>query len=179
MNESKALPSMFSRSGAKRGVVPPNLAELESFNLLGVFPYEKELCVTEVKLKSTAIFVNSNPSFDNYFTEMRRRNILKGYTTTQTGFTTFKGNKSNDGISSTPDQRRKSHTASSLTRNSQKHNAEFEMETTPEVRQMDKNPVSRDGHAAVVLFNSLFIFGGDRHRMSFNDLNILPLTPHL
>ena len=44
---------------------------------------------------------------------------------------------------------------------------------------MDRNPVSRDGHAAVVMFNSLIIFGGDRHRMSMNDLLILPLTPHL
>ena len=37
----------------------------------------------------------------------------------------------------------------------------------------------RDGHAAVVLFNTLFIFGGDRHRMSFNDLSILPLNAHI
>ena len=44
---------------------------------------------------------------------------------------------------------------------------------------LDRNPTSRDGHAAVVLFNSLVIFGGDRHRMSFNDLLILPLIHHL
>ena len=75
MRESKNLPSMFARSGNKRGVVPPNLAELESFNLLGVFPYKhKDDSPTEVKLKSTSIFVNQNPSFDYYFAEMRKRN---------------------------------------------------------------------------------------------------------
>ena len=49
----------------------------------------------------------------------------------------------------------------------------------PELKPMKRNPMPRDGHAAVVLFNSLFIFGGDRHRMSFNDLSILPLNAHI
>ena len=31
-------------------------------------------------------------------------------------------------------------------------------------------PTARDGHAAVVYFGCLWIFGGDRHHMPFNDL---------
>ena len=52
----------------------------------------------------------------------------------------------------------------------------FEKEAKPELRKLDCNPKPRDGHAAVVRFNSLIIFGGDRHRMPFNDLLILPLS---
>ena len=51
-----------------------------------------------------------------------------------------------------------------------------EQEIQPELRVLDRNPMPRDGHAAVVMYNSLFIFGGDRHRMPFNDLLILPLN---
>ena len=56
---------------------------------------------------------------------------------------------------------------------------QFEVESQPELRQMNKNPMPRDGHAAVIVYNSLFIFGGDRHRMSFNDLHILSLASHV
>ena len=60
--------------------MPPNLAELESFNLLGVFNNQpKEDSPTEVKMKSTSIFINQNPSFDNYFAEMRKRNLHKSF----------------------------------------------------------------------------------------------------
>lgn len=31
-------------------------------------------------------------------------------------------------------------------------------------------PQPRDGHAAVVVGNQLVILGGDRHRLSFNDM---------
>ena len=37
-------------------------------------------------------------------------------------------------------------------------------------------PTARDGHAAVIYFGCLWIFGGDRHHMPFNDLQILPLA---
>ena len=80
LRESKNLPSVFARSDRKRGVVPPNLAELESFNLLGVFDNQpREDSPTIVELKSTSIFANSNPSFDNYFAEMRKRNQNKSF----------------------------------------------------------------------------------------------------
>lgn len=54
-------------------------------------------------------------------------------------------------------------------------NDDFDLEAKPELRKLGKNPTPRDGHAAVVAFNSLIVFGGDRHRMPFNDLLILPL----
>ena len=129
-------------------------------------------------MKSTSIFVNQNPSFDHYFAEMRKRNMQKGYMTNQTGFISIKSGKP------TPDSvdRRKSYTATSslLNRSPQKApDAQFELESQPELRPLERNPMPRDGHAAVILYNSLFIFGGDRHRMSFNDLNILSLAQHI
>ena len=56
---------------------------------------------------------------------------------------------------------------------------ETSLKAVPELRPMFKNPMPRDGHAAVVHFNSLFIFGGDRHRMPFNDLLLLPLAQYI
>lgn len=58
----------------------------------------------------------------------------------------------------------------------QRINETFDLEAKPELRMIDRNPMPRDGHAAVVLFNSLVVFGGDRHRVPFNDLHILPLS---
>ena len=37
-------------------------------------------------------------------------------------------------------------------------------------------PVGRDGHTATLLGNRMFIFGGDRHKVPFNDLFALDLT---
>ena len=64
-------------------------------------------------------------------------------------------------------------------KNSFKFESTFDMSVVPELRQLDKRPMPRDGHAAIVFFNSLIVFGGDRHRMPFNDLLILPLTTYL
>ena len=36
-------------------------------------------------------------------------------------------------------------------------------------------PCARDGHSAWIDSNKLYIFAGDRHRMSFNDLYVLNL----
>lgn len=33
-----------------------------------------------------------------------------------------------------------------------------------------KRPCARDGHSALLCENLCFIFGGDRHMMSYNDL---------
>lgn len=54
-------------------------------------------------------------------------------------------------------------------------NEPFDHEAKPELR-LDTKPMARDGHAAIVMFNSLIVFGGDRHRMPYNDLHILPLS---
>jgi hypothetical protein len=34
----------------------------------------------------------------------------------------------------------------------------------------NKKPCARDGHNAVLMGNSIIVFGGDRHQMSFNDI---------
>lgn len=41
--------------------------------------------------------------------------------------------------------------------------------------RVGKKPCARDGHSAVLDGNNLLIFGGDRHRISFNDLFTLHL----
>lgn len=38
-----------------------------------------------------------------------------------------------------------------------------------------KRPQARDGHTGLVFGNSFFVFGGDRHRMPFNDFHMLDL----
>ena len=38
-----------------------------------------------------------------------------------------------------------------------------------------KKPCARDGHSAVIHKGHIIIFGGDRHRMSFNDMFIFNL----
>ena len=36
-------------------------------------------------------------------------------------------------------------------------------------------PSARDGHSSFVFHNKMFIFGGDRHHMPFNDLFFLDI----
>jgi len=36
-------------------------------------------------------------------------------------------------------------------------------------------PCARDGHSAAIIKNKMLIFGGDRHKMSFNDVYIFNL----
>jgi hypothetical protein len=36
-------------------------------------------------------------------------------------------------------------------------------------------PSARDGHSSFVFLNKMFIFGGDRHHMPFNDLFFLDI----
>ena len=38
-----------------------------------------------------------------------------------------------------------------------------------------KRPCARDGHCTVIIGNTIVIFGGDRHQMSFNDIYKLDL----
>ena len=64
-------------------------------------------------MKSTSIFVNQNPSFDNYFGEMRKRNQQRGLNTNQNGFISIKSGKPIDTY-----DRRKSTAASMLSRGS-------------------------------------------------------------
>jgi len=83
-NVSKnALPSTFSRTGAKQKHLqnPSNHDELQEFNLLGIFKYKRETSPTEDKIKKTAMILNNDRSFDKYFTDMKKRNIAKGFQT--------------------------------------------------------------------------------------------------
>lgn len=41
--------------------------------------------------------------------------------------------------------------------------------------KVGKKPCARDGHIALINNSKLFIFGGDRHKMSFNDIFALDL----
>ncbi|EAR97403.2 kelch motif protein (macronuclear) [Tetrahymena thermophila SB210] len=45
----------------------------------------------------------------------------------------------------------------------------------PANSKVGKKPCARDGHAAAILQRKLYIFGGDRHKMSFNDMFALDL----
>jgi len=40
-------------------------------------------------------------------------------------------------------------------------------------------PCARDGHSAFIIRNKMLVFGGDRHKMSFNDVYILSVDPLL
>ena len=42
-----------------------------------------------------------------------------------------------------------------------------------QVKINQKNPQARDGHISVLYEGKMFIFGGDRHHMPFNDLFML------
>lgn len=46
-------------------------------------------------------------------------------------------------------------------------------------RVRGRRPKPRDGHTGIVEGNHLFIFGGDRHRMPFNDLYSLDVASEL
>ena len=49
---------------------------------------------------------------------------------------------------------------------------------------MQKRPAARDGHSGILIESSqgrpyMFVFGGDRHQMPFNDTFILNLVQEL
>ena len=63
----------------------------------------------------------------------------------------------------------------------------LEETTTQTLSQKENNqakflhslPTARDGHAAIVYFGCLWIFGGDRHHMPFNDFFALDIEQEL
>lgn len=38
-----------------------------------------------------------------------------------------------------------------------------------------KRPPARDGHSAIMWGDQMFVYGGDRHHMPFNDLHMVNL----
>ena len=72
--KTEQLPSTFTRTRLKRGR-QSDTNDYEEFNTLGVFKHMRdEESPTELKMKRTALLLNQNKSFDQYFVEMRRRN---------------------------------------------------------------------------------------------------------
>ncbi len=43
-------------------------------------------------------------------------------------------------------------------------------------RRIKKKPCARDGHSGMITGTILYIFGGDRHMMGFNDLYMIDLS---
>jgi len=64
---SKTTATNAAAGGSKNGVI------------------RKQESPTNIKIRSTFIFKNSNPSFEKYFTEMKRRNTQKGLITLNNG----------------------------------------------------------------------------------------------
>ena len=42
-----------------------------------------------------------------------------------------------------------------------------------------KRPPARDGHSVSIVENQLFVFGGDRHHMPFNDFHMLDIAAEM
>ena len=84
--QTQKLPSTFTRTRLKRGRQTDGVCDYEEFNTLGVFNHQREDdSPTELKMKRTALLLNQNKSFDQYFVEMRRRNNSKGITINHLG----------------------------------------------------------------------------------------------
>ena len=158
---------------------------------MGIFHPHRPESPTEHQMRRTALFTNSNKSFENYFAEMRRRTSSRGITINHLGQRFILPTNDNYGVTGDvsesqspmlPIQRQQSMNSSSIDRtpirllNATMDREPFELESRPELRKLEVNPKPRDGHAAVIMFNSLWVFGGDRHRVPFNDLMILPLS---
>lgn len=105
---------------------------------------------TSVSMQNSFIIKNADESFDQYFQQMKRRRHMA---------TSF----------------HESHVQASPGGGlpSESHNHQQGPRTT---FQRGRRPNARDGHSANVdKFGFLFLFGGDRHQMPFNDLFLIKL----
>ena len=102
---------------------------------------------TSVSMQNSFIIKNADESFDMYYQQMKRRRHLTS------GFT------QNLDVSGSPGAIQGQH--------SDQRSTTF---------QRGRKPNARDGHSANVdKFGFMFIFGGDRHQMPFNDLFLIKL----
>lgn len=115
---------------------------------------------TSMKMKSTFLLQNTNPSFDQYAQMMRDRRRK----TIAINKDAFGDNQQFDPLGLT-----KQPTLSPLKRRDQ----DDDREGTLFINK--KNPSARDGHSAAIFDKKLIIFGGDRHHMPFNDLFMLDI----
>ena len=104
---------------------------------------------TSMKMKNTFLLLNNNPSFDQYAAQMRRRK-----------------------------QQQMTTTGASMNSLGNLHNTSGNKLVESQFSSVNigkKNPAARDGHISVLVEGKMFIFGGDRHHMPFNDLFMLDL----
>lgn len=75
------LPSTFVRTAVRRKKFSER-GDFDEFDTLGVFPpkQDRQNSPTDLKMKLTALLSHSNRSFDQYFYDMRRRNVQKSMT---------------------------------------------------------------------------------------------------
>eukprot|EP00354_Favella_ehrenbergii_P000603 CAMPEP_0170452200 /NCGR_PEP_ID=MMETSP0123-20130129/1182_1 /TAXON_ID=182087 /ORGANISM="Favella ehrenbergii, Strain Fehren 1" /LENGTH=106 /DNA_ID=CAMNT_0010714135 /DNA_START=235 /DNA_END=556 /DNA_ORIENTATION=- len=84
--QTQKIPSTFTRSRAKRGLKIDSTGDYEEFNTLGVFPHQKQDdSPTELKMNANSAFAQPEQDFDQYFTEMRKRNYQKGISVNNLG----------------------------------------------------------------------------------------------
>jgi hypothetical protein len=111
---------------------------------------------TSVSMQNSFIIKNADESFDLYYQQMKRRRHLVS------GFTQNLDASGSPGAGATMGQA----TGAGGVLDTSK-NTSF---------QRGRKPNARDGHSANVdKFGFMFVFGGDRHQMPFNDLFLLKL----
>lgn len=103
---------------------------------------------------------------------MKRRNAYKGLTTSHNGLV-YK----NAHATQTAQQTSPSSPNSLLKKQNTMINAgATRIQTGQRTSSVtSEGPKPRDGHVALQLNNNMFVFGGDRHQVPFNDLFFLPL----
>jgi hypothetical protein len=116
---------------------------------------------TSIRLKNTFLLRHNNPSFDAYAAQMKKRNI------NQLGMSMTKGSLEEGTMGGESRNNLGGLQNNSLDTDSQ--------EGTPAVTINSHIPQARDGHVSVVHNGKLFIMGGDRHNMPFNDLYMIDL----
>ena len=103
-------------------------------------------------MQNSFIIKNADESFDQYYTQMKRRRLHAG------------------------NQSVYNHTTSNHL------DASMLSQSAAEGKYglvMGKKPTARDGHTATVDSHGfMYVFGGDRHHMPFNDLYMIKLYQH-
>ena len=109
---------------------------------------------TSMQLKNTFLLRHNNPSFDAYAVQMKKRNVHMLHKT--------------DSKMSINDSKGEIALMQSIS------GEDGPSEPAP-VNINSLIPQARDGHISVVHDNKLFVMGGDRHNMPFNDLYMIDL----
>ena len=112
---------------------------------------------TSVSMQNTFIIKNADESFDAYYQQMRKRKLGQGQGTG--GQTALLGGDTMGGVSAT---------LQGQSPGAQESNFGV---------VAGISPAARDGHSSEISADGLmFVFGGDRHHMPFNDLYLMKLN---